>query len=102
MKRAGACVAALVLTLQLSGCAVIDNYSGRAVDFNREAEQAQEEVLLLNIVRASLRRPMQFTSLSSVSGSGSVSGSVTGGGLKTNQTPFIAPFGITPGNTNAA
>jgi hypothetical protein len=97
-----ACIIALLLAPGLLGCAIVDNYSGRAVDFNREAEQAQEEVLLLNIVRASLRRPMQFTSLSSVSGSGSVSGSVTGGGLKTNQTPFIAPFGITPGNTNAA
>jgi len=76
----------------LFGCAVIDNYSGRAVDFNREAEQAQEEVLLLNIVRASLRRPMQFTSLSSVTGSGSVSGSVAGGGTNVKQTPFISLF----------
>jgi hypothetical protein len=97
-----ACVTALLFAPGLFGCAIIDNYSGRAVDFNREAEQAQEEVLLLNIVRASLRRPMQFTSLSSVSGSGSVSGTVTGGGLKTNQTPFIAPFGITPLNSNTA
>jgi len=61
-----ACTIALLLAPGLLGCAIVDNYSGRAVDFNREAEQAQEEVLLLNIVRASLRRPMQFTSLSTV------------------------------------
>src|SRR5215212_8384557 len=83
-------VAALLLASQLSGCAVIDNYSGRAVDFNREAEQAQEEVLLLNIVRASLRRPMQFTSLSSVTGSGTVSGGVTGGATNVKQTPYLS------------
>ena len=95
MKRQlgrAACVTALLLAPGLFGCAIIDNYSGRAVDFNREAEQAQEEVLLLNIVRASLRRPMQFTSLSSVTGSGSVSGSVTGGGANVKQTPYIAQF----------
>src|SRR5215211_7680173 len=97
-----ACVTALLFAPGLFGCAVIDNYSGRAVDFNREAEQAQEEVLLLNIVRASLRRPMQFTSLSTVTGSGTVSGSVTGGGAKTNQTPYLSPFGIIPQNTNTA
>jgi outer membrane lipoprotein SlyB len=92
-----ACIIALLLAPGLLGCAIIDNYSGRAVDFNREAEQAQEEVLLLNIVRASLRRPMQFTSLSSVTGSGTVSGGVTGGGTNVKQTPFISQFpGISP------
>jgi len=90
-----ACVAALLLTPTLLGCAVIDNYSWRAVDYNREAEQAQEQVLLLNIVRASLRRPMQFTSLQSITGSANVNGSVTAGGLNTHQTPYIShfPFG---------
>src|SRR3954469_9158122 len=87
-----ACTIALLLAPGLLGCAIVDNYSGRAVDFNREAEQAQEEVLLLNIVRASLRRPMQFTSLSTVTGSGTVSGGVTGGGTNVKQTPFISQF----------
>src|SRR3954447_3848735 len=87
-----ACTIALLLAPGLLGCAIVDNYSGRAVDFNREAEQAQEEVLLLNIVRASLRRPMQFTSLSSVTGSGSVSGSVTGGATNVKQTPYLSQF----------
>jgi hypothetical protein len=95
MKRRlgrAACVTALLFAPGLFGCAIVDNYSGRAVDFNREAEQAQEEVLLLNIVRASLRRPMQFTSLSSVSGSGTVSGGVTSGATNVKQTPFISQF----------
>jgi hypothetical protein len=58
----------------LSACAVVDQYSGRAVSYNTEAEQAQNKALLLNIVRASLRRPMQFTTLQSISGTASVSG----------------------------
>jgi hypothetical protein len=95
-----ACVMALLLAPGVFGCAIIDNYSGRAVDFNREAEQAQEEVLLLNIVRASLRRPMQFTSLSSVTGSGSVSGSVTGGATNVKQTPYLSQFPNLAQSTN--
>ena len=60
----------------LMGCAVVDQYSGRAVAYNVEAEQAQEQALLLNVVRASLRRPMQFTSVSSITGSASATGGV--------------------------
>src|SRR5262249_7268122 len=80
-------VAALLLTPMLLGCAIIDSYSGRAVDYNREAEQAQEQVLLLNIVRASLRLPMQFTSLQSITGSANVNGSVSAGGIGSHQKP---------------
>jgi hypothetical protein len=52
----------------LLGCAVVDQYSGRAIVYNLEAEQAQDQALLLNIVRAYLRRPMQFTTVSSITG----------------------------------
>src|SRR5580698_10300206 len=58
----------------LMGCAVVDQYSGRAIVYNLEAEQAQEEALLLNIVRAYLHRPMQFTTVSSITGVANVSG----------------------------
>jgi hypothetical protein len=85
----------------VAACAIIDSYSGRAVDFNREAEQAQEQVLLLNIVRASLRRPMQFTSLQSVTGSGSASGGVQGSAVNTRQTPYISLFGLVPPSSSS-
>jgi hypothetical protein len=76
-------VAACVLVVVVAGCAIVDDFSGRAVDFNMQAEQAQEQALLLNIVRASLRRPMQFTGLQSITGTASVSGGST----------FSFPFG---------
>src|SRR5262249_28750871 len=91
-NRTGRVVVAFLLAKGLCACAVIDNYSWRAVDYNREAEQAQEQVLLLNVVRASLRRPMQFTSLQSITGSANVTGSLQGGALGTNQTPYISKF----------
>jgi hypothetical protein len=61
----------------LLGCAIVDQYSGRAVGYNVEAEQAQEQALLLNIIRASLRKPMQYTSVQTITGSATSSGTAT-------------------------
>jgi hypothetical protein len=80
----------------LTACAVVDQYSGRAVVYNLQAEQAQEQALLLNVVRASLRRPMQFTGLQSITGTASATGSVTGGAVNTVQKPLISLFGLGP------
>ncbi len=80
---------ALVLSagaLILAGCAVVDQYSDRAVVYNVQAEQAQNEALLLNIVRASMRRPMQFSTVSSITGT-AVASAGAGYTLPTN-VPF--------------
>jgi len=58
----------------LLGCAVIDQYSGRAVSYNVEAEQAHDQALLLNIVRASQRRPRQFTIVQKITGQAQAQG----------------------------
>src|ERR1700686_5160953 len=97
-----ACVAALLLTHGLSGCSVVDKFAGRAVEFNLEAEQAQEQALLLNIIRASMRRPMQFTSLQSITGTASASANVNGTYAAAQQLPLISMFNIIPGNVNTA
>ena len=105
MKRWYACftgLAAVVVSLGLVGCAVVDKYATRAVDYNVEAEQAQQQALLLNIIRASLRRPMQFTSLSSITGNANVSGNVNGGYSNVHQTPDFDRTGAIVANTNAA
>lgn len=62
------------LAAMLGSCGYVDRFSPRAIDYNREAEVAQDDGLLLNIVRASLDRPMQFTTLSTVTGTASSSG----------------------------
>ena len=74
-----ACMIAVSVVSGLGGCTIVDQFSSRAVNYNLEAEQAQEQALLLNIVRASLRRPMQFTSLQSITGTASASGTIGGG-----------------------
>ena len=77
MGRLGALAARLwllALAGGLTSCALADQYSGHAVVFNLEAEQTQDQVLLLNIVRAYQRRPMQFTTLDNISGQTTVQG----------------------------
>ena len=79
MKRRFAALAvAWICTLALGGCDAVDRFSGRAVQYNLEAEQVQDQGILLNIIRASKRRPLEFTSISTVTGTASASGN---GGL---------------------
>jgi hypothetical protein len=75
--RTGRIFASAVAALALSSCGIVDDFSDRAVRFNVVAEQAQQQALLLNIVRASLNRPMQFTTLSSITGQASETGGTT-------------------------
>src|ERR1700757_3767161 len=103
MGRGGARAAVLAAAvLVLAGCTVVDRFSGRAVEYNLQAEQAQEQALLLNIVRASMRRPMQFTSLQSITGTASASANASVTGAATQQLPLVSLFNILPGNTNQA
>src|SRR5262245_43536148 len=88
--------AMLLVSLALVGCAVVDRFSDRAVVYNLQAEDSQQQALLLNIVRAALRRPMQFTTLQSITGTASASGSINGGVTHVNQTPLISLFGLVP------
>jgi hypothetical protein len=62
--------------LLFGSCTAVDEFSQRAVTYNLAAERAQNQSLLLNVVRSSLRRPMQFTTVQSVTGTASESSSV--------------------------
>jgi hypothetical protein len=90
----GKAVIAVITCIGLCACAVVDQYAGRAVTYNLQAEQAQEQALLLNVVRASLRRPMQFTGLQSISGTASAQGTIGGTGNATSQRPLVSLFGL--------
>ena len=85
--RLSAWASATVVAAALLGCSVVDHYSGRAIIYNLEAEQAQEQALLLNIVRAYERRPMQFTTVSTITGTASVTGNAQ------YTFPTQAPYG---------
>lgn len=104
LRRRGAQAAAgVAFALHLlAGCAIVDKYADRAVDYNLQAEKTQQQNLLLNIIRASLRRPMQFTGLTSITGTASASGTLGGGYGNTHQTPVVQDLNFPPGSTTSS
>lgn len=67
----------VVLSGIVTGCGIVDQYGSRALTYNVEAEQAQNQAVLLNIVRSYKRYPMQFTALGSVQANSSVQGGIS-------------------------
>jgi hypothetical protein len=62
----------IVLPLLIGGC-VADLFGERATSYNQEAAANKDRTILTNIVRASLGRPLQFTDITTVSGTASQS-----------------------------
>lgn len=60
----------LVLIGTVAGCAVLpkERIASNAIDYNLTVEKVHNQILLLNIIRASKRRPMYFTSFSAIRG----------------------------------
>ncbi len=89
-----------LFALGLLGCAAVDQYSSRAISYNLEAEAALDQGLLLNIVRAAHRWPMQFTSIGTITGTATASGtaslaSLLGPHPSTTAPPKLATLGGT-------
>jgi len=58
---------AAIGAIALSGCASYNpRFAPTAVHYNKVVEDANNELLLLNIIRASERRPMYFTRISAL------------------------------------
>jgi hypothetical protein len=66
-------LAAVSSLLVFSGCSSHRQLATQAVDFNLTVEKAQNEMLLLNVIRAKDRLPMYMTGISSLSGNLSTS-----------------------------
>lgn len=79
----------------LAGCSQNSHFSESAVQYNREAEQVQDQVLLMNILRASYRRPLEFSGVQTVSGTASAQGQV-GLSYPLAQHGSMTPFTIAP------
>jgi hypothetical protein len=60
-------VAALFCALALAGCMNAGDFAGRAVEHNKAIAEAADKVMLLNIVRASQRRPIVYAQFKGVS-----------------------------------
>ena len=62
--------------LGLGACSVADGYGPRAIAYNVEATGARSSLSLLNVVRAAYRKPLQFTEVTSITGTASSSGTL--------------------------
>jgi hypothetical protein len=70
LVRVGRAVAVLgFAAFATQGCITHRNLATSAITFNKAVEEAQNQMLLLNALRASERRPMYITGISQVTGS---------------------------------
>ncbi len=83
LRAVGFAIPALSL---FSGCAAVDSFSSRAFTYNDQAATIEEQELLLNVVRAAYRAPLQFTAFTQITGQAGVSGTAA----------FTLPFNPTP------
>jgi len=94
----------VVLSLSLASCATTVDFSSWAVGYNNSVEQARNQLMLLNIVRASENMPLLFTGVQVVRGNGqntvggaagitqSITGtSASGAPVSTTVTNALAP-----------
>lgn len=68
----GLCSAAFLL----SGCAAMDHIAPRTAHFNVETSDAKSRSIFANILRAAEGQPLQFTDITTITGTGDIEGSV--------------------------
>ncbi len=97
MKPTGRTASILALSLLalsiLGGCTVVDQYGSRAIEYNQQTGNASNSLILLNILRAAYREPMQFTDVTTVTGT-----ALAQGGLGANIPVWIGGAGLTSPN----
>jgi hypothetical protein len=76
----------LLSTLFFSGCISVADLSHNALKYNEAVEQAQNRMLLLNVVRAERFRPMYITDLTKITGS--IKLDLNSGGLESDFGPY--------------
>ncbi len=69
---------AILCAISIGGCSIVDQYGPRAVTYNQEESSSKSSSILLNILRATYRQPLQFTDMSQVLGSASAGATITG------------------------
>ena len=77
MRGWGVAAGLAALGVNLAGCAATTPTSKTAVDYNRIFAKSRDEVLVTNILRASAREPLQFSTMGNVTGGVRNTGSMT-------------------------
>lgn len=92
--------AALAFAFLLAGCdALVDRIAPRAATYNAEAHNSQMSGVLLNVVRASQRHPLEFTAIVNATGGAQASGNL---GLGVTSVGLTVPFAVDAVRTYSA
>lgn len=87
----------VALSFALAGCATQNRFADSVTQYNLQTEQAQNRALLLNVLRASRRRPLLFFDISAVNGSSPASGALgLSGGLSPKGETVLQGLSATP------
>jgi hypothetical protein len=70
-------IGVFAVALTLGGCATIDHIAPRAAQFNTETSNAKTRSIFANILRAADGQPLQFTDVTTFTGTGDVEGSLS-------------------------
>ena len=70
VRRSARLLACAALSLFLSACATLSDFSSWTVGYNNSVDKARNHLMLLNIVRASEDMPLLFTGIQVVRGNG--------------------------------
>jgi hypothetical protein len=60
------CAAVAAICLPLASCFHLNHFADEAIDFNGQVAAAQDQTLVLIVIRAANRFPMHFTELSTL------------------------------------
>jgi hypothetical protein len=96
------CAAAL---LGAGGCALVDQFGGRASDYNFQTANARNATILGNIVRAAYSLPLEFTDVTTLAGTASAGATMSATvPVPTNHAAAIAAqsVGLAPSGTASA
>jgi hypothetical protein len=74
MRAVSFVVAAAAVVFLTSGCAYTDHFDDRLASYDISTEQARDQMILTNVVRASRAEPMAFQSIGNLLGQTSASG----------------------------
>jgi hypothetical protein len=103
MRGWGVSAAVLAFGASLAGCAATTPTNKTAVNYNRIFAKSRDEVLVTNILRASAREPLQFSTMGNVTGSVRNTASISlpvpsliGKGITVLSPVFGANEGINP------
>ncbi len=86
--------AAAAISSLAAACAVTDHFDGRVGTFGIAAEQARDEMIFTNIIRASKSEPLAFLQLGQVSGSNTATAQM---GLPSLVLGPVPPYNATTG-----